>query len=219
MDRMQAIGDGQRLRLAAEFAALFLVAPVVMALAMPPAAMFPALFALTAVAIGLLAATPGFTWRSLAAGRLRGGEALVFAAGVAAVSAAAVALTAPGQGFGLVRADPALLAAVLVIYPLLSVLPQELVYRVLYFRRYGAILPAGTVGIVLNAAVFALAHLFFWDWIVAVMTFAGGLVFAWAYVRQGSFPQAVLLHSVAGSIVFVSGLGNFFYTGNIKQPF
>jgi membrane protease YdiL (CAAX protease family) len=106
------------------------------------------------------------------------------------------------------------------LYPWFSALPQEIVYRPLFFRRYAAILPAGVwPGIVLNAALFSLAHLMYWSWIVAAMTFTGGLAFAWAYRAARSFPMAVLLHAVAGWIVFGAGLGVYFYSGYVVRPF
>ncbi len=105
------------------------------------------------------------------------------------------------------------------LYPLLSALPQEVIFRPLFFRRYGPILPAGAGAIVLNAAVFALAHLMFWNWIVLAMTFVGGLVFAWAYAARHSFPLAVLLHVVAGWILFTVGMDVYFFAGNAVRPF
>ena len=212
----QAAVGGGALRVA-EFAAIFVLAPVVMAVALPPSAMFPALFALTAVGIVLLARTPGF--RALLAGRIRWGEVAAFAAVTAVAAGAVVALTAPGATFFLVRNNPALLAMILVLYPLLSALPQELVFRPLFFCRYGALLPPGAAALWVNAALFSWAHLLFWNWIVAAMTFAGGLVFAHAYRVRGSFAQAVVMHAVAGNILFAFGLGIFFYTGNIARPF
>lgn len=216
-----AAADGRpgRVRLAAEFAALFLAAPLVLALALPPSAMFPALFAVTAAGLVLLARTPGFAWRELRLGPVRWREVALFAGLTAAVCAAVIALTAPGSAFLLMRVNPALMAAILVLYPVLSALPQEVVFRALYFRRYGAILPGGAAGLALNAAVFAWAHLLFWNGIVMAMTFAGGLAFAHAYRVRASFPQAVVMHAVAGNIVFLFGLGIFFYTGNIQRPF
>jgi len=104
-------------------------------------------------------------------------------------------------------------------YPVLSALPQELLFRPLYFRRYGMILPQGALGIVLNAAIFAFAHLMYWSGVVAVMTFAGGLIFAWAYEVRRSFPLAVILHSIAGVVLFAMGMSDFFYSGNVERPF
>ena len=69
------------------------------------------------------------------------------------------------------------------------------------------------------ATLFSLAHLMYWSWIVAVMTFAGGLLFTWAYRKRGSFFYAVLLHAIAGNIIFAAGLGIYFYSGNVQRPF
>ncbi len=41
-------------------------------------------------------------------------------------------------------------------------------------------------------------------------------VLAWAYAVKGSFPAALLLHALAGQIVFTSGLGVLFYHGAVN---
>lgn len=204
-----------------EFAALYLAVPVGVALLLPPDAMFPVLTVATAAGAVLLHLTPGFSWRELARGWGRIDWAVVagFSAVTLAVAVAVVLLTEPAMLFFLPRAMPELTLAILLLYPLLSALPQEVIFRPLFFRRYGALMPGPQAALVLNAAVFSLAHLMFWSWIVAAMTFAGGLAFAWAYARRGSFPLAVVLHAVAGNILFLAGLGVFFYTGNVTRPF
>lgn len=212
------IGRG---RLRAEFVGLYALAPLAMALAIPAAWMFPALFAVTALGLVLLHLTPGFRWYELTRGvrRIDWRFSAVFLAATVAVSGAVIALEAPGRAFGLIRANPAMMAVIALLYPLLSALPQEIVFRVLFFRRYGAILPPLRPAIGLNAALFALAHLMYWHWVVAVMTFGGGLVFAWAYEARRNFPMAFVLHALAGIIVFAMGLGVFFYSGNVQRPF
>lgn len=213
--------DGRRLRLWAEFAGFFVIAPVALAVLLPPSAMFPALFVFTGVGLVLLHLTPGFRWHDLVRGwrridwRVVAGFALVTAAAAWAV----VMATRPGALLGLYRFNPELWLTIMALYPLLSALPQEIVFRPLFFRRYGPILPPLRAALVLNAAVFSLAHLLYWNWVVAGMTFVGGLVFAWAYEARRSFPMAVILHAIAGNIVFTAGLGMFFYTGNIVRPF
>ncbi len=216
------VGAGSRLwRLRAEFALFFAIAPVVVAVALPASVMFPVLFLFTAVGLVLLHLTPGFRWADLVAGasRIRWGFVALFALATLAVGWAVMQATAPGRLFGLLRGNPGLMLMIAVLYPVLSALPQEVVFRPLFFRRYGPILPEGPAALVLNAAVFALAHLMFWSWIVAAMTFAGGLVFAFAYRVRGNFPEAVILHAVGGVILFALGLGMFFYTGNVTRPF
>lgn len=211
----------RRARLRAEFAGFFLVVPVAVAVLLPPSAMFPVLFGFTAVGLLLLHLTPGFRWHDLTRGwnRIDWRVVALAAAGTFAVGWAVMMATAPARAFGLVRSNPGLMAMIALLYPFLSALPQEIVFRALFFRRYGPILPPPGPAIVLNAAVFALAHLMYWSWIVAAMTFAGGLVFAWAYEVRRNFPMAVLIHAVAGVIVFLLGLGVYFYTGNVTRPF
>ena len=210
-----AIGRG---RLWAEFLALFIAVPVAIAVILPASSMFPVLFASTALGVVLLHRTPGFSWREL-----HGAVDWRVVAGFAAVTfvmALAVSwVTTGGRPFAFAAANPGLMVAILILYPILSALPQELVFRPLFFRRYAPILPEGMAGLVLNAAVFSFAHLMYWSWIVTAMTFAGGLAFAWAYRVRGSFPLAVVLHAVAGPILFLLGLGMFFYSGNVQRPF
>ena len=210
-----------RARLRAEFAAVYVGVPVAAALLLPGGWLFPVLFALTAVGLGLLHVTPGFHWRELTRGRGRigWGRVAAFGAATAAVSAALVLSLRPDAWLMPGRESPALLLAILALYPLLSALPQEVIFRPLFFRRYGPVLPGGRAALALNAGVFALAHLMYWSWVVAALTFAGGLAFAHAYAVRGSFPEAVALHAVAGGVLFALGMGAWFYTGNVVRPF
>ena len=211
--------SGGRSRLWAEFLGFFLAVPVAIALFLPPSAMFTALFAATGVGLGLLHFTPGFRWGDLARGRVDWRAVAAFGAVTLATAFAVSWVTTGGRPFWFAANNPALLVMILCLYPFLSALPQELVFRPLFFRRYGAILPGGGAGLVLNAALFSMAHLMYWSGIVAAMTFFGGLAFAWAYERRGSFAMAVVLHALAGQIVFALGLGMFFYSGNVERPF
>ena len=45
----------------------------------------------------------------------------------------------------------------------------------------------------------------------------GITLFAAAYLGRGGFALAVVLHAVAGAILFTSGLGGFFYHGAIGR--
>lgn len=210
-----------RPRLLAEFAVFFLAVPVAIAVALPPALLLPAALSLTALGLVLLARTPGFAWHDLTHGWRR----------IAWARVAAMALVTAAVGLGLMlalrpwaifepgRSVPLLLLAILVLYPPLSALPQEVLFRPLFFRRYGALLPRDArAQVVLNAAVFSLAHLVYWSWVVALLTFAGGVAFAHAYRVRRSFPEAVALHAVAGCVLFTLGLGTWFYAGNAERP-
>lgn len=204
-------------RLLAEWVALYIVAPVVIATLLPPGAMFAALFTFTAIAALLLARTPGFRWRELGEGKVNWREVVLFGLLVALVGTGVMLWLRPDAFLSLPRRAPGLWLMVLALYPLLSALPQELVFRVLFFRRYGALFASKQAAILANAACFSLAHLIYWNIPALALTFAGGIVFAHAWLRRG-FRQAFLLHAVAGQILFTLGMGVFFYSGAVTRP-
>lgn len=204
-----------------EFLGLYLLIPLAIALFLPPRQMFPALFAMTALGLVLLARTPDFRWRELAQG-WRGLEPRLLAGfGLVTFLACVAVMLVSGRGelFGLPRHNPRFWLLILLLYPLLSALPQELIFRALFFHRYARLLPGRRVAVLVNAGLFSLAHLMYWSWLVAVMTFAGGLVFGWAYAFRQSFALAFVLHALAGGILFSVGLGLWFYSGNVVRPF
>nr|WP_111297829.1 CPBP family intramembrane glutamic endopeptidase [Paracoccus saliphilus] len=203
-----------------EFAALYLGAPLAIALFLPPDRLFTALAVFSLAGMGLLWLTGGFRWRVLVRGwrRMPAWELLAIAAATAAAGWLILSLTRPEALFALPLHRPQMLLVIWALYPLVSALPQELIFRPLFFHRYGAILPQGQAAIALNASVFAFAHLMYWSWIVALMTFVGGWIFARAYQRHG-FPAAWALHALAGNILFTVGMGAYFYTGNVVRPF
>lgn len=198
-----------------EFAALYLGVPLVLAFVLPPSWMWRVLMSATALGVLLLAVTPGFSWRELTRGwtQLDWGHVAMVAAGTAVVTMALVHWLLPGRAFALPRHSPELWLMILALYPLLSALPQELVFRPLFFRRYGALFPDRRVALAANAALFGLAHLMFWNWVAVALTIAGGAIFAHGYLTRGGFPMAVVLHAVCGLTVFTTGLGSFFFHG------
>lgn len=205
-----SLGEAARV---VEFLAIFVGGPVALALLLPPTALYAVLFGVTLLTAVLLSLTPGFRWAELLRGvrAVRARMVLAVAALTAAVSTAMVFWLLPQVWLLLPLMVPDLWLMVILLYPFLSALPQELVYRLLFFRRYGWLFPDVRVAMGVNAAVFALAHLLFWNWPALVLSLAGGWIFAWAYLRGGGFWSAVVLHAVTGSIVFTTGLGVFFY--------
>jgi uncharacterized protein len=204
----------------AEFVALYLAFPVVHATFHGTLGTFGPLLVLVAAGCFLLAVTPGFSWRELV--DLRGLARwlplfLGFLAACIVAIFGLVLLFVPDQLFGFPRRDPVTWGLVMLLYPPISVLGQELIFRPLFYRRYGDLFPSETVALFVNAAVFSLAHAFYQNWIAVSLTFAGGLVFAWAYQRSGSFALVFILHTLAGHVLFTSGLGAFFYHGAIPQ--
>lgn len=209
------------LRLRIEFALLYFLAPVLIAVAVPASAMFTFLFLFTIVGIVLLHRTQGFTWVGLVRHALPMDWRVIVGFTIFAALGcwATIQITAPQAWLLLPRVSPELWLLIMLLYPVFSALPQELVFRPLFFRRYGVLLPARNIAIVLNAMLFSLAHLMYWSWTVAILTFVAGLFFAWAYEVRRDFALAALLHAIAGNMVFTAGLGVYFYSGNVVRPF
>lgn len=207
-----------RIRLWSEFTALFLLAPVVHVALFDTLGPFVPLIAVFAAACGLLAVTRGFRWTEVVdcRGLARHVPLILglFALCVAVIFGLVLALI-PERLFGFPRHSPDRYALVMALYPFLSVLGQEIAYRLLFFRRYRVLFPNDGTAIVASAFVFSLAHAFFQNGVAVTLTFLGGLVFAWAYARTSSFPLVWILHSLAGQVIFTSGLGTYFYHGAI----
>lgn len=207
-----------KLRLWTEFGLIFVATPLVMALGLPPDLIWSGLAAMLVVAVVLLSRTRGFSWRALLA-RPVVPDWIVLAAFVLLTTAVAVALVVwlrPGGLFMLPLHDERLWITILIFYPFVSALPQEIVYRALFFGRYGMLFRGKGAALAANAAVFSLAHLFYWNWPAVILTLAGGALFAWAYREKQSFLYAWLMHSLAGQIVFTTGLGVFFFHGMVR---
>ncbi|MEU8814805.1 CPBP family intramembrane glutamic endopeptidase [Actinoplanes sp. NPDC048796] len=118
----------------------------------------------------------------------------------------AVALFDPGNLLILPREDPWLWLAICVGYPLLSVYPQELLYRGFLMHRY----PYGAAA---SAVAFGFVHLLFGNVLAVVATLAGGWLFARRYQRTGSLLVVSVEHALYGITIFTIGLGRFFYHG------
>jgi membrane protease YdiL (CAAX protease family) len=124
---------------------------------------------------------------------------------------AAVYLLAPGLLFALITHHPLLWIGIILLYPVLSAYPQELIYRAYFFHRYGQLFVSQRMAISLNASLFAYLHIVFHNWIAVALTLIGGMYFATTYARTRSTLLVSLEHALYGSLIFTLGLGQFFY--------
>lgn len=209
-----------RVQLWLEFAAFYILAPTALYFLLPYIDLYLAIGITMVIGLILLHFTEGYQWRHLWDWRsLRGlGPTLLWTSILTAVVLTAMTLwIVPDRFLWMPQERPIMWLAILALYPWFSVLGQEIVFRPLFFYRYGHLFPSDTARIVVNAIVFAAAHLFFQNWIAPLMTLGGGLLFAWVYQRSQSFPAVFLMHWIAGGLVFTLGLGRFFYHGAIPQ--
>jgi len=132
---------------------------------------------------------------------------------VAVLVGAGVYWLAPQMLFGFVRRAPWFWAVVMILYPVLSVYPQGIIYRAFFFERYRGVFPGTAMTIVVSAAAFSFAHIIFRNPIAVGFTFVGGLLFAWRYAETGSLFTSSFEHALYGCWMFTIGLGQYFYKG------
>ena len=112
--------------------------------------------------------------------------------------------------FLLARINPLLLLMISIFYPLFSVIPQGLAYRGLFLHRYGHLFPGRVSRILISAAIFSFGHILYKNWMVLLLTFVAGLLFAWRYERSKSLAISIIEHALYGVWLFTCGLGYFF---------
>jgi uncharacterized protein len=202
--------------LALELAVLYIGLPVAMLTRLVPRVPILVLLVASAACAAALATDPTFDptrfWNARGA-REYAREVVVELAVLSAILLALVAIFARSHLFDLVRNRPGLWLLVMLLYPVLSVYPQELVYRAFFAHRYAPLLASQAVRVVVSAGVFAFGHVFFQrPWIAMGLTFLGGLLFAFHYEESHSLLLVSIEHAVFGQVLFTIGLGRYFYS-------
>ena len=99
----------------------------------------------------------------------------------------------------------------ILMYPLLSALPQEVIFREFFFYRYNTLFRNPSVLVIMNVVLFAFAHIYFGSWLVIIFTLVGGTIFALTYRQTRSLLAVTIEHTLYGLMVLCSGLGEYFY--------
>jgi hypothetical protein len=180
------------------------------------ALLFPGLWAFGGLALSALLGDPGFRREQLLAVPWHHPfvPTLVLRSVVLIGLLAYVGRRLSGSTFlELPRRRPALFALIAVFYPIVSVLPQGIVWRVLFVHRYAALFGQGLPLWLVAAAAFAWAHLVFRNLIAIALTAVGGALFLHTYLVTGSMVLSDLEHAAYGVSVFAFGLGRYLYLG------
>ena len=134
---------------------------------------------------------------------------------VAAGMLAYVLLMEPENLFVLPRERTGLWLLIVFAYPVLSVIPQELIYRVYLFETHRGLWASPRLFVVVSALFFGWMHIVFIGWFAVITTAFGGLLLAETYVRTRAKPGALwivtLEHALYGLAVFTVGLGKYFF--------
>ena len=101
---------------------------------------------------------------------------------------------------------------VMLLYPLVSALPQELLFRSFFFRRYARLLPQPWLLVTVNTLCFALLHIVFHNWVSPLLSAGGSLIFALSYRQHHALKWAAVEHAAYGCLIFTVGIGFYFVT-------
>ena len=96
------------------------------------------------------------------------------------------------------------------LYPIASVIPQELIYRVYYFHRYETLIPEKYLLMFSNAFIFGLTHFIYGNWVAPIATFLAAWIFIWNYYNTRSIWNVTVEHYFYGILMFTVGFGYFF---------
>src|SRR5690606_33954934 len=96
------------------------------------------------------------------------------------------------------------------LYPIASVIPQELIYRVYFFHRYRTLVPERFLLMLSNAIIFSLTHWIYANWVAPIATFLVSWIFIYSYLKSKSLLNVSLEHYIYGLIMFTIGFGYFF---------
>ncbi|MFM7622045.1 MAG: CPBP family intramembrane glutamic endopeptidase [Alphaproteobacteria bacterium] len=140
---------------------------------------------------------------------------IVRAVGVALILGVGLFLFRPEQMFAFPLAMPERYVLVMLIYPFLSALPQEIVFRPLFWSWFSHLSPKGRI--VWNALAFGVAHSIFMNPVAVVLSTVGGVILAYQYERHRDVVLVWIEHVLYGWLIFTLGWGTYFFHGTISM--
>ncbi|PAU95342.1 CPBP family intramembrane metalloprotease [Aliifodinibius salipaludis] len=109
--------------------------------------------------------------------------------------------------------DPWIWMLVMVLYPVFSALPQEIIYRTFFFHRYKDFFYFKNSDVLFSALAFSFLHLVYGNWMAIGLSFGGGILFGMTYKRTQSLFWVTVEHILYGWLIFTLGLGEYFFEG------
>jgi uncharacterized protein len=201
---------------AVEFVLLFLAVPLAFTYLPVRLPAIPALWALCAYCSAVLLNDPSFDRRQLwnAAAFCRDAvEVLGLFAVIAVTVAAWVYWYSHDLFLNFPRTNTWLWGLVMILYPVLSVYPQGIIYRAFVFQRYRSLFATDWGIVAASAFAFAFVHIVFRNRIALVFTALGGMLFGLRYLQTKSLFISSFEHALYGCLMFTVGLGQSFYHG------
>lgn len=136
---------------------------------------------------------------------------LLRSVGVLIVLTIATYLIIPEYLFYLPKNMTWLWVIIMLMYPVWSVIPQELIYRTFFFYRYKSLFPNSVSMIISSSIAFAFMHIIFENWVAIIFSLIAGVILSIIYYKHKSLLGISIEHAIYGNLVFTTGLGTFFY--------
>ncbi len=104
----------------------------------------------------------------------------------------------------------------LLFYLLFSVIPQEIIFRFLFFYRYKDYFDKFEI-LLLNSLVFSFCHLIYFDIYILLFSFVGNLLFMFNYMKNKSLLVVIVEHFLLGQTLIILGFFDNFNFSLIKK--
>ena len=104
----------------------------------------------------------------------------------------------------------------LLFYLLFSVIPQEIIFRFLFFYKYKDYFNKFEI-LLLNSLVFSFCHLIYFDIYILLFSFFGNLLFTFNYMQNKSLLVVIVEHFLLGQTLIILGFFDNFNFSLIKK--
>ena len=119
----------------------------------------------------------------------------------------------PSRRFDMITHHPSLWTQVMVLYPILSALPQEFIFCTFFFSRYNFLFTHHRKMIAASTIIFAYVHVIFINPVAPLLTLIAGFFFSTTYAKHKSLALVTIEHALYGNMMFTLGLGWYFWGG------
>ncbi|HTB14363.1 MAG TPA: CPBP family intramembrane glutamic endopeptidase [Bryobacteraceae bacterium] len=205
---------------AVEFLLLFFIGPTLFAHTRHRIPAIPVLWVLTAYCLVILLRDPSFNRRCLWNTAPMEQYTLVILGLFTVAAFIGIVLVlrfgAPGLFLSFPRANPRMWGLVMLLYPVLSVYPQGIVYRAFVFERYRDLFGPPWAIVLASAFAFTYVHIVFRNKLALVLTLLGGILFGIRFLETGSLFVTSFEHALYGCFMFTVGVGRSFHHASAR---
>jgi membrane protease YdiL (CAAX protease family) len=206
---------------AVEFLLLFFIGPTLFAYTRHRIPAIPVLWVVMAYCLFILLHDPRFNrhslWNSAPLERYAPAILSLFVLAAIIGIVLVVRFGAPRQFLSFPRANPRLWTLVMILYPVLSVYPQGVVYRAFVFDRYRDLFGPPWAIVLASAFAFTYVHIVFHNKLALILTLFGGILFGIRFLQTGSLLVTSIEHALYGCFMFTVGVGRSFHHAAARQ--